>query len=258
MRCRFIDTSGNDAYANMAIDEALLACSNEPVLRVYQWKAPSVTVGYNQRAAKEINLAECRKSKIPVVRRITGGKAVFHDKELTYSFIVPKNTVRMPDEVTASYRIIAKSILSAFQRIGIKAVMKKLPEKFSAPACFSSSNWYEIFAGGRKICGSAQKRMNGKILQHGSLLIDFDYEKNALLFCQSSKELENLKKRVTSIKKELNKGINSNALAEALKYGFKKNLKMDFFQDSLAETEIKLSESLKNEKYSKDEWNFRL
>ena len=100
MKCRFIDTSRNDAYSNMAIDEAILLCSEEPVLRVYQWNPLSISVGYNQNVAQEINVPECKKNNIDIVRRITGGKAVFHDDELTYSLIVPKNTVRMPDGVT--------------------------------------------------------------------------------------------------------------------------------------------------------------
>lgn len=258
MQCRFIDSGPNDPYLNMAIDESLFACCDKPALRVFQWSPSSMSVGYSQSAVKEINMNECKKNRVPIVRRITGGKAVFHDQELTYSFIVPENTIEIPEEVTESYKMIADAILLAFRKIGVKAEIKKQPERFATPICFNSSNWYEMESNGKKICGSAQKRMNGKFLQHGSLLMDFDYEKNALLFNQGYNEvLKSLKKNVTSIKKELKRKISYEELGDALKYGFEKKFDMDFLNDALTKKEEKLAQSLKNEKYSRSEWNLR-
>ena len=256
MKCRFIDTSKNDAYLNMAIDEALLLCSKEPVLRVYQWSPSSVSVGYSQSVSQEINVSECRKNNVDIVRRITGGKAVFHDDELTYSFIVPKNTIRLPNGVAESYRVIASALLLAFHEIGVKAEMKNVPEKIAFPSCFSSSNWYEIFAGGKKICGSAQKRVDEKILQHGSMLIDFDYEKNKLFFKQANSEI--LRKKVTCIKNELKKNISYNRLAKSLRRGFEKIFNIRFINDSLSDREMSEAYLLRKEKYSQDKWNFRI
>ena len=259
MQCRFIDTGFNDAYTNMAVDEALLNCCEIPTLRIYGWK-PAISIGYSQNIQKEINLEECKRLNIGIVRRITGGKAVYHDKELTYSFILPENANLLPKDITESYRLIANALVLAIKKIGIKAEIKNQVEKFLTPICFNSSNWYELAVNNKKISGSAQRRFNGKILQHGPILMDYDHEKNALLF-KSDNEInnpDNLKKRITSIKHELNKNISYNELTEAVKQGFKENFNFNIVKDSLTEEEKASAEILKKEKYSTEEWNYGL
>ena len=255
MKCRFIDTGFNDAFTNMAIDEALLN-SEIPVLRVYFWKPGAISVGYNQNI-KEINSEYCKKNNIEIVRRLTGGKAVFHDQEITYSFIVPENSNLLPYEINESYKTIANALVITLKKININAEIKKTPERIETPVCFNSSNWYELLVDNKKISGSAQRRMNGKILQHGSLLIDFDYNKNNSLF-NTTNSFDNLKQRITSIKNETNKIINANKIKEAIKQGFKENFSFEMINDSLTDEEIKLTEKLNQEKYSTEEWNFNL
>jgi len=260
MQCRFIDSGFNDAFTNMAIDEALLQFCQVPTLRVYGWNPASISVGYNQNIQKEINIEYCKKNNIDIVRRITGGKAVFHDKEITYSFIIPKNNNLLPIEVNQSYRIIAKALVIALKNIGIKSEIKKIPERIATPICFNNSNWYELLVNGRKISGSAQRRMEGKVLQHGSLLIDFDYNINNSLFNSNDiiDNILNLKNRITSLNNELNKIINIEELANVIKYGFKENFKFDLIDDSLTEKEIKYANGLRHEKYTRLEWKFEL
>jgi len=259
MQCRFIDTGFNGAFTNMAIDEALLINSTIPILRVYGWKPKSISIGYNQNLEKEINSDYCKKNNIDIVRRLTGGKAVFHDKEITYSFILPENTNLLPFEINESYKIIANSLIIALEKIGIKAEIKKVPEKIATPICFNSSNWYELLVNGKKISGSAQRRMDGKILQHGSILIDFDYNKNNSIFNSDNNfdSINSLKQRITSIKRELNKIVSYNELVEAIKFGFKENFDFDMINYSLSEEEMELTKKLKEEKYSTEEWNYR-
>ena len=260
MKCRFIDTGLNDAYTNMAIDEALLINSNVPILRVYGWNPAAVSVGYNQDIIKEINLGYCKKNNIEIVRRLTGGKAVFHDKEITYSFILPEKLNLLSNNINESYKEIANALLIALEKIGLKAEIKKVPEKIATPICFNSSNWYELLVNNKKISGSAQRRMEGKVLQHGPILIDFDYNKNNLIFNSNNliDNIINLQKRITSLKDELNKIISYNEIAKAIKFGFKENFNFDIVDDSLTEEEIKLAEKLRKEKYSIEEWNYRL
>jgi len=260
MKCRFIDTGVNDAFTNMAIDEALLN-SQIPVLRVYSWSPKVISIGYNQNVQKEINLDYCKNNNIEIVRRITGGKAVFHDQELTYSFILPENTNLLPFEINESYKTIAKALVLALKKININAEIKKAPERIKTPVCFNSSNWYELIVNNRKISGSAQRRMNGKILQHGSLLIDFDYEKNNLIFNSNTSfdNIKNLKLRITSIKRESKiNNINYNELKTAIKTGFKENFDFEMIDDSLTNEELKSAKKLREETYSAEEWNFRL
>lgn len=259
MQCRFIDTGANDAFMNMAIDEAILHYCKVPVLRVYRWKPEAITLGYNQNL-NEINLDKCKELNVDVVRRITGGKAVFHDKEITYSFILPESTNLLPSEINESYRIIANALVSALKKFNVGVEIKKVPERIATSICFNSSNWYELLVNGRKISGSAQRRMDGKILQHGSILTDFDYEKNSLLFSSNNliDNIENLRKRITSLKNELNKIINYEEFAEALKSGFKENFGFGMVDDSLTIEEKALAEKLRKGKYSAEEWNYKL
>ncbi|MBI2651033.1 lipoate--protein ligase family protein [Candidatus Woesearchaeota archaeon] len=259
MQCRFIDTGFNDAFKNMAIDEALLSYCKIPILRVYGWKPAAISVGYSQDIEKEINLEYCRKNNIAIVRRLTGGKAIFHDKEITYSFILPENSNLIPFEVNESYRVIASALKIALEKIGVKAEMKKAPEKIKTPMCFNSSNWYELAVSNKKISGSAQRRFNKKVLQHGSLLLNFDYEKNSSLFVLNKNDkisFENMKQKITSLKNETGRNIGYKELGNTLKQGFKETFNFDILEGNLTDKEIGLAEKLKKEKYSRREWNF--
>ena len=258
MKLRFIDTGFNDAFTNMAIDESLLHFSKVPTLRFYQWKPKAVSIGYNQDI-KEINVNYCKKNNIDIVKRITGGKAVFHDNELTYSFIVPEKSNLLPKDIVESYKIIAEALVIAFKKININSKIKKQKEQIATSICFNSSNWYELLVNNKKISGSAQRRLNNKILQHGSILIDFDYEKNSLLFSSKNPldKISNLKQRITSIKNELNKKNNKTnkkldikELKNAIKFGFEKNFSFELFDDKLNEDELLLAKRLSKEKYT--------
>ncbi|MBW2980357.1 lipoate--protein ligase family protein [Candidatus Woesearchaeota archaeon] len=254
IKMRLIDTSYNNAAMNMAIDEALLQ-SKEPVLRLYQWKPSALSLGYFQDI-KDINVKECEKRKIEIVRRLTGGKTIFHDKELTYSFVTDEK--EMPKSIIESYKIISKGILYALKSLGISASMKKSikKNKNKSPVCFNEPSYYEVVVNGKKIVGSAQKRFNGKLLQHGSILVDVDYDKLISLFNLKDKEksVEISKKRITSIK-EFNKRISIKKLKKYLKEGFEKNLGIKLVNDKLTKDELKLAKKLAKDKYSTKNWN---
>ncbi|MBL7056024.1 lipoate--protein ligase family protein [Candidatus Woesearchaeota archaeon] len=250
MKCRFIDTKKVDAFTNMAVDEALLS-SKVPVLRLYQWN-PSVSLGYNQDVKKEIDLDYCKKNNVDVVRRITGGKAVFHDKELTYSFIVPENTGILSKDLIESYKQISEALVLALGKIGINAEIKKANKKINNAVCFNSSNWYELEVNGKKIVGSAQRRINGKVLQHGSILLAFDHEKNSKIF-KTGNGIETLKSNITAIKEELGKNIETENLKKEIKIAFGKKFGFEIVDSELSEEETNLTEQLVKEKYSKNE-----
>ncbi len=267
MQCRFIDTGFRNAFENMAIDEAILHCCKIPTLRVYGWKPAAISIGYNQSLMEGINIDYCKKNNIDIVRRITGGKAVFHDKEITYSFILPEDTNLIPFEINESYKIIANALIIALKKIGLNAEIKKAPDKIKTPICFNSSNRYELLVNNKKISGSAQRRFNGKVLQHGPILIDFDYNKNNLIFNSNNDfdNILNLKNRITSIKGELrtnnnnnNKVITYEELAQAIKEGFKENFDFKIISSPLNNEETQLAWKLVEEKYSTEEWNYRL
>jgi lipoate-protein ligase A len=170
----------------MAIDEELLARAQageqRPVLRFYTWSPPAVSLGRFQDLETSVIADACRKRGIDVIRRVTGGRAVLHNHELTYSIVSPAGNPLFPDEVLGTYTVIAQGLLAGLRNLGIPAEMVSrsgrhadLVRKESRdPSCFSSPSWYEIVVRGKKIIGSAQRRVRGAFLQHGSVLLDHD------------------------------------------------------------------------------------
>jgi lipoate-protein ligase A len=183
---RFLDNGPATAAENMAKDEELLRDAGKagtlPVLRFYTWSPPAVSLGRFQDAGQAVNAEACRRRGFDIVRRITGGRAVLHKDEITYCIVSPISNGLFPNDVLGTYKTIAAGLLAGLHELGIAAEMvlrsgrhagmvKSSPQE---PACFSSPSWYEILVKGRKIIGSAQRRVNGAFLQHGSILIDYD------------------------------------------------------------------------------------
>jgi len=252
MKLRLIDTKYNNPYFNMAVDEALLT-SKLPVLRFYGWKPAGLSIGYFQ-SVKDFNFENIKKNNVKLVRRLTGGNAVLHDKELTYSFIIDED--KMPKSVVESYKGISEGLLNGLRNLGLKAAMNEDVKKEQKSAvCFNDPSWYEILVDGKKIVGSAQKRVNGKLLQHGAVLIDADVEKYCSLFNDYGKELvSKVKKRMTSVNSELNSKKSYDDVKKAMIKGFT-SLGFEFVEDELSEEEVKLAKELEKNKYSKENWN---
>ncbi len=171
----------------MALDEALLARarnSDECVLRVYAWATPTLSLGRHQRAVGVFDHVAA--GRVSIVRRLTGGRAVLHHREVTYSVTAPATR---GDTLRASYSSINSILLDALQRLGVRAVLaqataRRLPPPGSAP-CFELPAPGEIVLGARKLVGSAQLRDGGAFLQHGSILIDDDQSRVAELSAAS-------------------------------------------------------------------------
>ncbi len=253
MSWRLIQDDYHDAYTNMAIDEALLQ-SEVPVLRFYRWKPPAISVGYFQKLEGEIDLEECKRQGIDYVRRITGGKAVLHNRELTYSFVISQEL--MPKSVIESYKIISKAILIALGNLGLKAGMKEVVKRTQKSSfCFHNPSHYEIVVNGKKIVGSAQTRRNGRLLQHGSILIDFDVEKMCSLL-RTRDKISQVRERVTSLNDEMGKRIEFEDLAFVLKKGFEENFNVRLIPDELTKKEKILAQEIAATKFSTKEWNY--
>lgn len=127
---RFIVTEGMSPAMNMAVDEAILQLHSEgkvpPTVRFYTWNPATLSIGYFQKAAKEINLELVQEKGIGFVRRATGGRAVLHDQELTYSVVVSESHPEMPSSVTEAYKVISLGLLHGFQNLGLDAEMVSL------------------------------------------------------------------------------------------------------------------------------------
>src|SRR5713101_8801594 len=183
---RFINTGAGAAAGNMALDEALLllheAHTAPPTLRVYGWCQPTLSLGYAQNAQQEVDLAACQAQGVAVVRRPTGGRAVLHDQEVTYSVVMPL-LAEGPSTITEHYRRIGLALAAALQSLGIpvhlaRPQVRAAPVRTPAsPACFAALSRYELSAAGKKIVGSAQKRAQRALLQHGSIPLWMDRQR---------------------------------------------------------------------------------
>ncbi|WP_407307494.1 biotin/lipoate A/B protein ligase family protein [Desulfosporosinus sp. SB140] len=178
---RYLPYAVSTGSENMAVDEALLktmaqAADPQPVLRFYGWEPAALSLGYAQSYDKEVNEGACKAEGIDIVRRPTGGRAVLHQYELTYSVIAPEQDPNVSGSVTESYLKISKALVKGFQALGIPAEMSLggVAKATSTAACFDAPSWYELVVNGRKLVGSAQMRKEGMLLQHGSILLHFD------------------------------------------------------------------------------------
>ena len=176
-RWRLLLTPPADAATNMAVDEALHARSRESgetVLRVYEWAGPTLSFGRNQPTAGCYSAARAAACGVEVVRRLTGGRAVVHAREITYSVTAP---VVASEPVNQSYARINTVLVAALRQLGVAAEVAEgdapAPPPSTAP-CFETPVRGEVVVGGRKLVGSAQWRDGGALLQHGSVLVDDD------------------------------------------------------------------------------------
>ncbi len=173
-----VDRPHRDGWYNMAFDELLARAvgngAEQPVVRFYGWAPPAVSLGHNQDDA-DIDRAACAAAGIDVVRRPTGGRAVFHKDELTYSVAAPADDPLLGGAVLATYRTIAAALLAGLANLGVGADMVRSEAGPAGPnraaSCFAAAGRYEITAGGRKIVGSAQRRIGNALLQQGSVLL---------------------------------------------------------------------------------------
>jgi len=172
-----LDQGAMNGSVNMALDEVLLSRVNSrPVLRFYQWETPVLTLGLSQPVERHVDIEAARSRKIPVIRRLTGGKAVLHSSELTYSITGSTSCSPFNNKLLDSYREIAAAFCQSFQDMGLNVDMasrETRSAKGSITSCFASPSAYEIVVNGKKLLGSAQRRTRNRVLQHGSLLIDY-------------------------------------------------------------------------------------
>lgn len=176
---KFIEYSVNSGQKNMDIDSDLLdsAIANkttEPIFRLYGWSPSCISLGRNQKD-NFINYDNLKAHNIDCVRRLTGGRALFHDKELTYSYITPISGIKHGENVTESYKAISNIWIEIFKKLDIDLSIGGLEKHITKNNyCMSISTGADLCWENKKFIGSAQCRKNGYILQHGSILLDYD------------------------------------------------------------------------------------
>lgn len=212
-KLHIIPYSCHQAHVNMAVDEYMLSLPGT-ILRFYGWSTPTLSFGRFRTNLDEIDRDVCQARDISLVRRITGGQTVLHQHELTYSIVSAIN--HFSDSILQTYKMISQPLVEALNRFNIPAVMEKQKRsKSRSSICFQEVSSFEIAVGNRKLVGSAQFRSAGRFLQHGSILMDVDWElwKQVWKLAPDSRILEN---RITHVSRESDHEVGLNQLAEMI------------------------------------------
>jgi lipoate-protein ligase A len=240
---------------NMAVDEAVLTArviDRVPnTLRLYRWKPSAVSIGKNQNPEVEAQLENCRRLGVDVVRRISGGGAVYHDErdEVTYSLIAKTLDLGARD-VAAVYSRVYAGVRDALRLLGVTSDFNEGDAK----------NCPNLTVGGRKISGSSQANRRDVVLQHGTLLLDVDLGKMFTLlrvpWAKNAMEVVAVaQRRHTSVKQELGHAVSAETAANALASGFKNALGVMLEMGELTEFEVDLANKLRRDKYATHDWN---
>jgi lipoate-protein ligase A len=270
----------------MALDETLLLlCGKKispPTIRFYTWEPFALSIGYSQNPLKELDTDLCNSLNIPVIRRITGGKALMHHNDLSYSVIFHYDGALQRHSILESQRVINNCLVDALRKIGIDARLRLNEENHcdslstvsaeKHPFCFLIPAGNDIIAFGQKIVGSAQRRMKNAFIQHGSIFVDQPDDIEARLLAGSGKktkrvyapELESstgISDRkyhhagYTWINRHLLKKTTIQEIQDVVVKNFEEGLGGKVYRENLTRSEIEIKEKLKEEKYMKDEWN---
>lgn len=268
---RLIYTEGNNGYYNMAVDEAIAIACREgvvpPTLRFYTWSPPCISIGYFQK----IDMDNLDIKNMAVIRRITGGRAVLHGNDLSYSIVCNTENSLFPDNIDGTYYAISESLITGLKHLGInpdplnpqqhrtraragsrmdaKCIRVKRGRRGytlhyqQSTLCFATTLGHEISINGRKLIGSAQRRWPDVFLQHGSLIVKASPQGD----------------RLTSISLHEILGNNPDikAIIAAFCKGFRESLGIDFITEGLTSYEIDLAERLIEDKYSKSSWRVK-
>ena len=259
---RFVNTGMQDATVNMAIDEAIfthyLKGVVSPTIRVFRWSQPSISLGRFQSIEREIDTDECSRQGVALVRRPTGGRAVYHQDDFTYSIIIGKSE-GVPSGVVAAYAYLSQGLMTALRLLGVQAEMSdERVNKHPSAACFASSTQADLTSGGFKLIGSAQVWKDHALLQQGSLPLE---DRASTFFHmlrypnpQAREQALQLYKKKTTPLHTFVPQADWNTVAYAFQQGFSTFLKHDILVEDLSSSEWELTQQLVQEKYRKLNW----
>ena len=259
---RLIISPPSDAVTNMAIDEAILrtyvyTTGGIPTLRIYSWHPAAVSLGSSQSPDQVLNLSQCIIHKLPFVRRITGGEAIFHDNEITYSLVCTKSDLNLSDSVKKSFRILTAFVFNAYREMGFMPCFAGDTETYqhgdSSEFCFATTEKFDIMLDGKKIGGNAQKRSKDIIFQHGSIPFTLDFPRIKTFI---KEDLGGVEQRVTCLQDELKRSVSFKEVSRILIDSFKSSYAVNLKKTILTRAEQDLAHTLSEEKYKTKQWNY--
>jgi len=247
---RLLETGYKNAFTNMAIDEAISELHQKiekPTVRFYGWKPSAISIGYFQSIKEEVDISKCEELGVDVVRRITGGGAVYHEEEVTYSFVCSEKSGIVPKNIFESYKKICNSIILGFKNLNLEAQFVPLND---------------IVVNGKKISGNAQTRRNHNVLQHGTILTEVDVDKMFSMLLVPNEKIKgklikDVKQRVTSVKDQAGRIVEFQEVVDSMAKGFEENFGVKLSKEELTQEELELAEKIRKERFSKTEWNYK-
>lgn len=272
-RWRLIDLTYDTGPAQLAASEAVLDAVRSglapPTLRFYSWSEPVVILGVGQSSA-DLDLAACEAYGCRVLRRISGGTAVYHDAdELSFEITVPAGHRLGPSDVRLAYARFAEILSNALDRIGVATrvveaaeATTRSSEPLLRPACFAALSPYELLASDRKLVGLAQVRRGGATIQHGAIYRRFDVEKLSRVLVAPSAELMERRRialadRVIDLETAAGRAVDLRKVADAIRVAFAAATGHPVEAGELSEAERGEASRLAREKYGSPAWTFR-
>ncbi|HEY1016021.1 MAG TPA: lipoate--protein ligase family protein [Herpetosiphonaceae bacterium] len=262
-RWRLILSPPLDGATNMALDHALARAAGRgdapPTLRFYRWQPACLSLGYFQRLERDADQAACAAEGVAIVRRPTGGRAILHDREVTYSLAAPAGTPGLGGRILDSYRTISAALLAGLRALGLAAewAAQAASGADHSAACFDTPGDFEIVAGGRKLLGSAQTRTGGAVLQHGTLLLSADAARlHRLLRLPPDLSSDALAARMVALDELLPAPSWDDAVA-ALIAGFEQSWGLAFAPGEPTAAEWALAAELREQRYANPAWTAR-
>ncbi len=248
---RLLSTPAANAAFNMGLDQAILEAvavgAAPPTLRFYQWSPPAISIGYFQGLHEEVDSDACRAYGVDVVRRITGGGAVFHQNELTYSLVLPESHPLAGGGLSDSYRRLCAGLVAGLARLGLEARFVPIND---------------ILIDNKKISGNAQTRKRACLLQHGTIIIDLDADLMFQLLRVPAEKMKgkfigDIKQRVTSLSECLGAVPERKRVETAMAYGFEEALELVFEKASPSQAELERAQAGALEQFDNPDWTAR-
>jgi lipoate-protein ligase A len=260
---RLLNTGHLDGATNMAIDEAISRAVQAnlvpPTLRFFGWQPACLSLGQAQ-PGDDVDQVACRAAGVDVVRRPTGGRAILHTDELTYSVITPEREPRVAGTIVESYKRLSEGLLRGLMLMGVPTQQVERPDEHDrdqGPVCFEVPSNYEIVFDGRKLVGSAQMRKAGVMLQHGTIPLNGDIARISLYLAKHP-DPDRVRSRATTVETAIGRVVDYETAARLMVQGFASALNLHFEEGEFAPEEQAWAEELRREKYAADEWTYRL
>ena len=266
---RLILSDPTSGPMNMALDEAILeAVRNDqvpPTLRFYSWNPPCLSLGYAQ-PVDDADRGAIKELGWDLVRRPTGGKAILHTDEITYSISASADHPVFEGGVLSSYKRISLALIAGLERLGLEPelnVARPLEPSSENPVCFQNPGAFEIAVAGKKLVGSAQLRRSGAVLQHGSLPIQGELGRICLALRYPDEHdrkqaMEQVGQHAVTIKRVLGESPTWSEMAEHLTAGFEQALQLNLSRLDPSQQEISRSHEILEKRYSDPDWTQRI